>query len=285
MNIPISSRTAAWPALLAYLVAFVLTLCASAALVFVVAAERAAGQAARIAEEATRFALSGPGLIAVPFLNAAVLLAIALVAGRLGRGHDSVGLRLGATVGGAREGAAILFGLVGLSFACGALAELARLRDGGVMETLADNLRAPTPGRFALAIGAIGIAPAIAEETFFRGFMQPRLCAAWGRWPGIIATSVAFALMHLEWVQSSLAFVAGVFLGWAADHARGIRPTILAHAFNNALFVALAAFGADTAPSKATAVASLVAGALVWAGSIAVLREPSQRIATGPSAG
>lgn len=34
------------------------------------------------------------------------------------------------------------------------------------------------------------------QELFFRGWIQPRLQAVWGRGPGIIATAVAFALWH-----------------------------------------------------------------------------------------
>src|ERR1019366_8794667 len=177
--------------------------------------------------------------------------------------------------------------------------ELAGVRGSGVMDTMSQALRGPSAGRFVAAVLTIGVAPGFAEEIFFRGNMQTRLVASWGRWPGIGATAGAFGLIHLDLVQGSLAFVAGLYLGWIVERFGGVRPTIAAHVANNTLFVTLAAAGAGAAGSRVADVARagggrgggaggwrrpevavVAAGGAVWVAAIALLR---QRRALAPS--
>jgi uncharacterized protein len=269
---PSSAPPPPWPAVAAFVVAFVLTLVSSVLLVFAVALARTGGQRPRLQAEANDFALSAPGLIVGALGNAVVLTAVALVAAWLMGRPIGPRLRLGptrATALGMLEASA---GMVGLSFACGALTELLGVRGSGVMDAMAQALQSPSPVRFVAAIGAIGIAPAFAEETFFRGLMQTRLVASWGRWPAIVTTSAAFGLIHIDPVQGSLAFVAGLFLGWVVERAGGVRPTIVAHLVNNAIFVTLSSFGSATEGSRGRALAIAIVGVAVWVGSIALLR-------------
>jgi membrane protease YdiL (CAAX protease family) len=266
-------RPSPWPAVLSYVVAFVLTLVSSVLLVFAVALSRTGGQRSRLQAEASNFALSAPGLIVGALGNAVVLATVALVAARLMGKPIGPRLRLGPTRASALGVLATTVGMVGLSFACGAFTELLGVRGSGVMDAMAQALQRPSPAAFAAAIGAIGIAPGFAEETFFRGMMQTRLVASWGRWPAIVASSAAFGLIHLDPVQGSLAFVAGLFLGWVAERAGGVRPTILAHVANNAIFVTFASFGSAKEGSTGAATATVVVGIAAWIGAIVVLRE------------
>lgn len=52
-----------------------------------------------------------------------------------------------------------------------------------------------------------------AEEAFFRGWLQPVLCARWGPWLGLVATSMLFAALHVIAGAHSLLAVANLFLG------------------------------------------------------------------------
>jgi membrane protease YdiL (CAAX protease family) len=70
----------------------------------------------------------------------------------------------------------------------------------------------------------LGIVAAIAEETLFRGALQPRF--------GIVATSVLFALVHTQYgftFASLEVFVLGLGLGWLRTQA-GLWPCIVLHA-------------------------------------------------------
>jgi membrane protease YdiL (CAAX protease family) len=269
--VPGSRRPPAWPVLLVYAVAFFLTLAASTGLLVAVGAARTRGSWAAVLEEAQRFAVSGPGLAAQAVSSAAVLAGVAaFVARREGHGV-AAGLRLGPARGSAAGFAAAIAGMIGLSLACGAATDLVGAPRGAVMDGIAQAMKAPSPGAFVLAVVAIGAAPGVAEEAFFRGWMQRRLAESWGPGAGVVGASLAFGLIHVDPVHATLAFVAGLFLGWVAQRLGGIRPTMWAHGINNAMFVALASLHGPDATSRAAPTAVLAAGALVCAASVAVL--------------
>ena len=278
-------RPSAWPALVAYLVAFVGSLLASA-IVVVLPVWRYRGLGpSRFAEEVTRFATSAPGLIAVAGTNAAVLFAVAALFVRIGAGRVasssapafaaslSASMRLGPSRTGARSLAAALAGMLGLSFACASAVDLAGARTDSVMYTLAQGLHALPWSLFAIALAGVAVAPGIAEEAFFRGFFQTRIAAAWGRRGALVASAAAFAVIHIDPAQMAVAFAAGLYLGWIADRSESVRPTMLAHALNNAVFVVLARIGSggDAIASRTTTFLVLAAGALVFAAAAALI--------------
>jgi len=71
----------------------------------------------------------------------------------------------------------------------------------------------------------LGLATCLLEETIFRGFLQPRLMAWVGIWPGWALTAILFTVWSaVLWVGSSdnlpvvlgLALARGLLLGWVA---------------------------------------------------------------------
>jgi membrane protease YdiL (CAAX protease family) len=82
-----------------------------------------------------------------------------------------------------------------------------------------------------VVIGALG--PAFGEEFVFRGYMGSVLAARWRPVWNVLTTSIAFGLIHFDVVHSPLAFGMGLFLGYVAERAQSIRPTMVAHAINN----------------------------------------------------
>ena len=57
----------------------------------------------------------------------------------------------------------------------------------------------------------------------------------------IVMTSVAFALLHLEWIHAGMALVLGLWLGFVTEQAGSALPAVAAHVINNALFTLLTA--------------------------------------------
>jgi len=258
-------------ALIAYAAAFALMSSTSTVLVLGVALARASGDVAHVRDQAAGFSLSAAGLMSVACANAVVLLAVAfVVAGRAGDARART-LRLSPTQATGAGVAAAVVGMVGLSAACAAASELAGAATDGVMERVARALERPSPAGLLLALVTIGLAPGFAEETFFRGLLQPLLASDWGRWPSIVATSLGFGIMHGDLVQGTLTLVAGVFLGWTADRLGGVRPTIAAHAVNNSLFVVLASMGSTGPGSHRVLVTVCAIGATACMASVAVL--------------
>jgi CAAX protease family protein len=262
----------AWPVIVAYVAGFFLAEGASVGIVLAVAITRAGPHRERIVEEVTRFALSSPGMMASAFVDAIVLVAVAVVTARLLGKDITRTLRLQPSTASVVGICAAVGGMLGLGLACGAASELLGLRGQGVMDLLAQALRSPTPAALVIGILTIGISPGIAEETFFRGLIQTRLSASWGRWPAIAATSAAFGLIHLDPMQGVLAFVAGLFLGWTAERFAGVRPTIVAHTANNALFVAVASLSGGGNSSRKSEFFVLAMGAILFVASTMTMR-------------
>jgi len=87
----------------------------------------------------------------------------------------------------------------------------------------------------ALALGAVlVIVQSVAEEAFFRGWLQPVLCASWGSWAGLLVTSAAFAALHIiAGAHGILAvinlFLGGMFFGLLALRTGGLLAPAAAH--------------------------------------------------------
>jgi membrane protease YdiL (CAAX protease family) len=205
-------------------------------------------------------------------VSASVFAAVAAAGAWLGRRALPAPLRLGPSRASAAGVAAAVAGTVGLSVALGSASEMLGLGDGGTTERIARLLSGATPTRIVLAVAAIAVAPGAAEEAFFRGLVQTRLVARWGRWPGVVASAVAFGVVHIDPVRGSLAALAGLFLGWVAERFESIRPTAAAHAANNAVFLALAPWMSAGAMSTAGQIATLAGGFAVFACATAFLR-------------
>jgi membrane protease YdiL (CAAX protease family) len=268
---------AIWPVLLAYVAAFLLIVGASSVLVLSVALSRMHGafDPTKVGDEALRFALSAPGILAAAAISGGVFALVASIAASM-LGSDVVArLRLGPTRGTPVGYAAAVFGVIGLSVALSGASDLVGVAKTGTMQEIASSLSNPTPIVFALAVLLVGVLPGIAEETFFRGFAQTRLVSAGvGRCPAILTTAFLFGLIHLDPVQSPLAFGLALFLGWTVERLGGIRPSILAHAVNNALFVVASSVGGDAGASNTRRqdAAVVVVGAAVVIVATAVMR-------------
>jgi membrane protease YdiL (CAAX protease family) len=262
----------AWPVLAAYGVAFAACLVAGQQLVLALARHWCM--------EASQLALSLRGLAMVAGVEGAILIAIASLTARWMDPPAKLGL--GASRASAIGLVASVVAVSGLSFAGGALVDALGVDAGPVAHGLEEALERASPAGTVAAIVALALVPGFAEETFFRGLMQTRLAAAWGRWPGILAAAACFGAFHLDVVQGALALVVGVLLGWIASRFESIRPAALAHAINNALFVALAHFGLSDARPRAADVA-LILGAIAAIASIAVVRSPRAIRASTPA--
>ncbi len=271
----------AWPVLAAFLAVMIATSEAAAWLVHAVGDRRAGGDAARAKLEATRFALSAPGLSAVAASNAVVLtvtaLATAWVPGARAPGAGDLRreLRLEPSRASALGLGAAIVAVASLSLTLGSLATATGLGGGLVSGAITRALRAASPADRAVTVVCLTAVPALGEELFFRGLMQPRLSSGWGRLAGIAGSAAAFGALHIDPVQGSMAFLVGLLLGWIAERFDGVRPGMLAHAANNAIFLALAIAlpeGPDAPVEPLPPLAAAGLGATLAVAAVAVLR-------------
>ncbi len=84
----------------------------------------------------------------------------------------------------------------------------------------------------------ISAAAGFGEEVLFRGFVQPLFVGWLGLWPGVVAASLLFGLMHpFNTTYVLLATAAGVYFGYVVVDNGNLLVPIIAHAVYD--FVAL----------------------------------------------
>lgn len=278
-------RPTLWPVLAAYVAAFLIVLVATAVLVLGVAVTRTHGAGIEaLTDAAVHFALSAPGILSAASVSGGTFLGVAIVTAALLGKDVAAQLRVGPSRATPLGLVAAVVGTSALSFAAGAASDLLGFRQsGGTMEEIASSLSHARPLVFVLAVLLLGVGPGVAEETFFRGLVQTRFTARLGRWPGIVLTALLFGLIHLDRVQSPLAFLLGLYLGWTVERLGGIRPSMLAHAVNNALFVAAACLsdGSEQKNGPREDALAIGAGLLVLSLATALLRS---RLSVRPAA-
>lgn len=200
-------------------------------------------------------------LLASGTISALVLGGIALTAARMSPAGVRERLRLGrAGVGDRGLAVALLTSVAALAAGSTAMSTLTLIfgKRSEALTGLELAVRSTGP-MLLLTLLIIAVAAPVAEELFFRGYAQTRLVARYGRRTGMLVATALFALFHFDPMHSAVAFAIGAVLAWTTERTGSIRASIVAHAVNNALFVAGAqaqaqAEAPQTPPTWATAV-------------------------------
>ncbi len=208
----------AGPVFLAFILAAVLGLVGSVAVVLVVAAMRPGD---------TGWSTIGgdPGLILLSILPMELSLAAMafLMVRRSGRGRwAELGL-----VNPKLSMKSWLLLIVGSGTPFAGAAALATITPNIVDPDAVVHLwRNITPSDTVLLVLAVGAMPGHAEEIFFRGFAQRRLARAWSPPAAIAVSSLLFALLHVDPSTMALALVLGLWLGFIAWRTGSTWPGI-----------------------------------------------------------
>jgi membrane protease YdiL (CAAX protease family) len=128
----------------------------------------------------------------------------------------------------------VCVGSLALGYSAGVLIELLGLGDQGALHEFEQAISGMRGYVLAVASAVVGVAPGFGEELMFRGYIQTRLAQRWPRLLAILVTSLLFALLHMDPVQSTFALTMGLWLGEVADRTGSIWPAVVGHAFNNA---------------------------------------------------
>jgi membrane protease YdiL (CAAX protease family) len=96
------------------------------------------------------------------------------------------------------------------------------------------------PADYIFTLLVMSLAPAIFEETFFRGGMQRILQGMTGRtWMPVIITSLIFSAVHFSYFGFIPRFALGMALGLLYRFSGSLWTSILAHFLNNAVVVTM----------------------------------------------
>ena len=242
-----------WPVFLAYLAAVLTIILAS---LVALGALRAANPEVPDSE-----LLAGAvGLIAGGLASSsALVLTVALVSVPF----DPAALRL---LPGRETGvdlAAAALGMLALGQVLDSITMLTGLGQRGAMPAIRSALSGIDGVELFAAVVVLGLMAGAAEELFSRAYMQTRLRAAGRASPAILVTSVAFALLHMEWIHAAMALVLGIYLGLLTERTGSALPAIVCHVVNNTVFTIATAVG-GTIDSRRANVILLVASAAIF---------------------
>jgi membrane protease YdiL (CAAX protease family) len=137
-----------------------------------------------------------------------------------------------------------------------------------VLADLPEQMEGATGARLAVALIALALFPAVAEEMLCRGWIQRSLVARIGPTLGIGAAALVFGALHIDPVHALVATGLGLYLGLVAHWADSIVPTVVCHGVNNAAAVVAAAQLGPNPGNEGTLIVSGMAAmaALAWAG-------------------
>lgn len=271
-------RPRVWTVLLAYALVFVASAGASIVVVFVAVALRAAREPGLIHDAASASSALGETLQTVGVFLASSLATSAAqaVAALSGGGLSPEPLRSRLALGGRRLDAGAfavaVLGCLAVSSIFDAAFGALGLEQTGNIAWLGRLLRGLSPAGLAAAVAVAGIAAPVAEELFFRGYVQTRLCRRFGSWAGIFVTAALFGLIHADWIHSPSAFLIGLYLGWLVARSGSIVPAIAGHAVNNTLWTVATSVGLGAQLGRGTQAALLALYVAAAAGAIAWLR-------------
>lgn len=108
-----------------------------------------------------------------------------------------------------------------------------------------------SPAETAALVMAVAVLAPLGEELLFRGYLLRVLGARYGVIPGLLVTSLLFALLHLNPASFFALFVLGAVFGILRVGTGSIWPSVVAHGIQNGISSALVLAGAvEEAPDE-----------------------------------
>ena len=258
------SRPRVWPIFAAYLLAFVSIVGFS-----LIAAVMLRSASPELSEHEVFDGL--PGLLAGGVASSTALLLTVLV---VARPLEPARLRL---VPGRETGAqlaAMILGTLALGQVLDSATILAGLGNRGAMAVIRRAIEGAAGPELFAAVVVIGVLAGSAEEVFFRGYMQTRLRERWSAPIAVLVTSLAFGLLHLEWIHAVLAVLLALWLGLIVEQAGSALPAVAGHVVNNMVFTVLTAT-VGTLQDRALNVGLLTGAAVIFLGCVLWIRRSS----------
>jgi membrane protease YdiL (CAAX protease family) len=282
----VTGRPRVWPVFVAFALAFVALQTVSAVVLgaWAWATMAPVGGTNAFVARLSDLAASPPGLTVAALISATGLGLAALLGAAASPEPWRLRLRLTTAGLGAGRIALVVVGVLAVSQALDSCVVLLGLSRFGALDHINRVLARASGSWLAVLTVALALGPGVAEEMFFRGYMQKRLVERFGSAIAIGVTAACFGFIHFDLVHTPVAAGLGVFLGWSVERTGTIVPAIAAHVVNNLIAVLTARWPMPSAP--AAQVALLAASLIVVAGVVFTLSRvtaPSQERAVPSS--
>lgn len=113
------------------------------------------------------------------------------------------------------------------------------------LRTLVEAIRAPQGLAVLLPLLMVGVLPGVAEELFFRGYVQTRLLQRWRPWLALGLPALLFSLLHGDPMHIVSTLAPAIWLAWVAYRTGSAVTSMLCHAANNIVGVLVARAAKD----------------------------------------
>jgi membrane protease YdiL (CAAX protease family) len=169
-------------------------------------------------------------------------------------------------------------GLLALGQALDSITALLGLGDRGSLALIRQVLEHTRGPDLFGAVLVLGLGAGVAEEVFFRGYMQARLREHWSPPAAVLASSFTFAILHVDVsaVHMVLALALGLYLGFVAEISGSTLPSIVCHVVNNIVYTLQTALGFAVLGRDANVMAAVV-GPAVFVACVLWLRRAAPR--------
>jgi len=147
--------------------------------------------------------------------------------------------------------------------------------DTGSIEKITQASQSPGLAGVGVVFAIVVLAP-VAEELFFRGWLFHGVQEVWGTTTAVVATALAFALVHADPAHVFAILPLALWLSWMRAVSGSIWPCVVAHFINNTLWVFSVRGG--TEPSSVPLWAVL-ASVLLLAGMVTIIARKERRSA------
>lgn len=174
--------------------------------------------------------------------------------------------------------AAASVGMVGLQLSTYAVLGHFDLLEAGNLGALRRAVRSADGGEWFALVAVLTVAPAFGEEICFRGFVLNAWSASAGPRGALWGSTVLFALVHVDVVQTPVMLVFGLYVGGSVLRTGSLWTGIVAHAVNNGVAALLLdGDGPPLGPAAVIGVLLTVGGTVGLARASAVSRAKSTR--------
>ena len=113
------------------------------------------------------------------------------------------------------------------------------------LRTLVEAIRAPQGFAALFPLLMVGLLPGIAEELFFRGYVQTRLLQRWRPWLALGLPALLFSLLHGDPMHIASTLAPAAWLAWVAYRTHSVFTSMLCHCANNVVGVLIARSSKD----------------------------------------
>jgi membrane protease YdiL (CAAX protease family) len=274
-----------WPLFVGFFAAVFAMLAANVALAAVIVAVFAstAPDMQGALEASGKWITSIGGLAASAAATGGSIAFVALLIPRLLKEPVAESLSLGPSTLRARHIAAVALATFAAGVVYGQVTDMFGYGDVGVLAQITKSIREASWLAWAVSTLGLALVPGLAEELFFRGFIQTRAQVRWGKPTGIVVAALLFGLFHLDPKQGLYAALVGLLLGWVATRAKSIRPSMVAHGISNFIGLTMAKLGHENATTTKTRIIAIVVALAIVAGAVAFVARATRPAPSPPA--